>query len=329
MDLSTGAMELEGATASENPSFLALSPDDRFLYAVNEADPAEVTAFSIDAKTGDLTLLNKVPAGGSAPCHVVVDGSGKHVLIATYGGGNVSSFPIGEDGSLGTATAFVQHKRTPADESGPNAHSINLSADNRFAFVVDLGLNKVFIYHFDAAKGTLVPHEQPSVSLKPGAGPRHFAFHPDGQYAYVINEKDSTMTAFAYNAEHGTLREIQTQTTLPAGVEQSWTAEVQVEPSGRFVYGSNRGHASIPVDSIAVFAVAPDKGTLTLVEHEPTQGKFPRGFGIDPTGQFLVVGNEQSDTIVVLRINQKTGGLEPTGHVLSVPKPVCVKFLEL
>jgi len=323
LDLRTGAMELEGATASESPSFLALHPDGGFLYAVNESS-AEVSAFSIDPTTGDLTFLNKLPAGGSLPCHIVVDASGKNVLIATYGGGNISAFPIQKDGSLGEATAFVQHERSPTDERGPNAHSINLSADNRFAFVADLGLNKVFVYRFDAAKGTLVPHEEPSAPLKPGAGPRHFAFHPDGRYAYVINELDSTMTTFAYDPERGTLREVQTTTTLPAGVEKSWTAEVQVEPSGRFVYGSNRGH-----DSIAVFAMDPENGTLTLVEHEPTQGKFPRGFGIDPTGNFLLVGNQESNVIVIFRINQKTGELDATGQVLSVPKPVCVKFLAL
>jgi len=323
LDLRTGAMKPEGATASESPSFLALHPDGRFLYAVNEGS-AEVSAFSIDPETGDLTFLNKLPAGGAAPCHVMVDRSGKNVLIATFGGGNISSFPIQKDGRLGEATAFVQHERSPSDERGPNAHSINLSADNRFAFVADLGLDKVFVYRFDADKGTLVPHDEPSAPLKAGAGPRHFAFHPDGHYAYVINELDSTMTVFAYDPERGTLREIQTTTTVPAGGDKSYTAEVQVEPSGRFVYGSNRGH-----DSIAVFSVAKEKGTLTLVEHEPTQGKFPRGFGIDPTGQFLLVGNQQSDTIVIFRIDQKTGELEATGQVLSVPKPVCVKFLAL
>lgn len=332
LDLATGGLILEGvAGETKNPSFLALHPNRRFLYAVGEISDfagkrsGAVSAFGIEPGSGRLQLLNQQSSGGTGPCHLVVDRSGHSVLVANYGGGSVSVLPIRDDGSLGPATAFVQHQGSSVDprrQQGPHAHSINLDPGNRFAFVADLGLDKIMVYRFDAAAGTLAPNDPAWASVAPGSGPRHFAFHPNGQFAYVINEMKSTLTAFRYDASRGVLDEVQTVSSLPAGpVEGNSTAEVQVHPSGKFVYGSNRGH-----DSIAVFAVDATTGQLTLVEHESTQGKMPRNFGIDPTGQFLLACNQGSDTIVGFRIDQQTGALTPTGQKLDVSSPVCVKF---
>jgi 6-phosphogluconolactonase len=333
LDLATGGLKLEGVAAeTKNPSFLAVHPNRRFLYAVGEiADFAgkrtgAVSAFRIVPPTGRLELLNQQSSGGAGPCHVTVDPTGRNVLVANYSGGSVSVLPIREDGTLGAATAFVQHEGSSADprrQQGPHAHSINLDAANRFAFAADLGLDKILIYRFDPAAGTLAANDPAWATVAPGSGPRHFAFHPGGKFAYVINEMKSTLTAFRYEAARGALDELQTLSTLPAGpVEGNTTAEVQVHPSGKFVYGSNRGH-----DSIAVFAVDAASGQLKPVEHESTQGKTPRNFGIDPTGQFLLACNQGSNSIVGFRIDQQTGELTPTGQKLDVPSPVCVKFM--
>jgi 6-phosphogluconolactonase len=239
----------------------------------------------------------------------------------------VAAFPVRDDGKLGEASSFVQHKGSSVDkerQEGPHAHSVNLSPDNRFAFAADLGLDQVLVYRLDAARGILTPNEPPFGRVKPGAGPRHFSFHPNGRFAYVINEMHNTVTAFAYDAARGVLTEIQTVATLPADFRgESWTAEVVVHPSGKFLYGSNRGH-----DSIAVFAVDPAKGTLTPIERTPVKGKGPRNFAVDPTGAWLVAANHQSDNIVVFRIDKKTGRLTPTGQEFKVSSPVCVRFVK-
>jgi 6-phosphogluconolactonase len=317
-----------------HPSFLAVHPNHRFLYAVNEMSDFKgmksgaVSAFAMDAKTGNLTFLNQKPSHGGGPCHLVVDKQGKNVLVANYGGGSVASLPIQSDGRLGEATSTIQHEGksvNPQRQTSPHAHSINLDVANRFAAAADLGLDKVLVYRFDAAKGTLAPNDPPAASVAPGAGPRHFAFHPNGKYAYVINEINLTVTAFSYDAPKGVLKEIHTVPTLPEGtLPTGSTAEVQVHPSGKFLYGSNRGH-----DSIAIFAIDEKTGRLTVVGHQSTQGKTPRNFGIDPTGQYLLAANQQSDTIVVFRIDPQTGTLTPTGKVLDVPTPVCVKFVPM
>jgi 6-phosphogluconolactonase len=227
---------------------------------------------------------------------------------------------------LGEATAFIQHEGSSVDprrQAGPHAHSINVAPDNRFAFVADLGLDRVMIYRFDPQRGTLEANNPPWASLAPGAGPRHFAFHPSGRSAYVINEMKSTVTAFAYDANRGSLDEIQTVTTLPESfIGNNTTAEVQVHPSGRFLYGSNRGH-----DSIAVYAIDAETGRLTFVEHESTGGSTPRNFGLDPDGRYLLAANQASDSVVVFRIDAATGALTPTGHSIEVPSPVCVRIV--
>ncbi|NLF72141.1 MAG: lactonase family protein [Candidatus Anammoximicrobium sp.] len=335
LDLADGGLRLDGVAAeTKNPSFLALHPNRRFLYAVGEISDfagkrtGAVNAFRIEPATGRLEPLNQQSSGGPGPCHVAVDHSGRNVLVANYGGGSAAVLPIRKNGTLGSATAFVQHQGAsvnPRRQQGPHAHSINLDPANRFAFVADLGLDKVLIYRFDAAAGKLTPNDPPWASVVPGAGPRHFAFHPTGKFAYVINELGSSLTAFRYDAARGALEEVQTVSSLPAGpVEGNSTAEVQVHPSGKFLYGSNRGH-----DSIAVFAADAVTGQLKLVEHESTQGKTPRNFGVDPTGRFLLACNQASDTIVGFRIDQETGALTPTGQKLDVPSPVCVKFIAL
>jgi 6-phosphogluconolactonase len=335
LDPSSGALTLASVAAGvENPSFLAVDPRGRCLYAVNEVGTfagqagGAVSAFSIAPRTGALTLLNQQPSHGAAPCYLSVDRTGQFVLVANYMGGNASVLPIEEGGRLGEATDVVQHRGSgvhPRRQEGPHAHSITLDPANRYAFVADLGLDKIMVYRFDLDHGKLRPHDRPWVQVQAGAGPRHFAFHPSGRYAYLINELDSTLTAFAYDATRGMLQELQTLSALPAGYEgTSYCADVHVSPSGQFLYGSNRGH-----DSIVVLRIDRGTGQLTYAGHEPTGGKNPRNFAIDPSGTFLFAANQDSDTIVAFRIDQRTGQLTPTGQVTRVSMPVCVKMLAL
>jgi 6-phosphogluconolactonase len=321
------------AAETVHPSFLAVHPTGKFLYAVNEIDDfrgqktGSVSAFAIDPRGGKLAPLNVVPARGTISCHLVVDRSGRTLLVANYGSGSVAAFRLGADGRLvEPASGFVQHQGSSVDrtrQQGPHAHSIDLSADQRFAVTADLGLDRVLVYRFDPARGALEPNDPLSVAVAPGSGPRHFAFHPAGRYAYAINELKSTVTAFAWDAARGALREIQTVSALPAGFRgTSHTAEIEVHPSGRFLYGSNRGH-----DSIAVLAVDPATGKLNPVERVPTGGKTPRNFCIDPTGTFLLAANQDSDSIVLFRIDPATGRLTPTGERVSVGMPVCIRFV--
>jgi 6-phosphogluconolactonase len=335
LDLSSGALTApELAVETTSPSFLALHPSRRYLYAANEVRSFEgqetgaVSAFAIDAATGRLTTLNQQSSGGSGPAHLVVDRSGQNVLVANYGGGSVAVLPVGTDGRLRPPSAVVQHTGSsvnPKRQSKPYAHSINVDPGNRFAYAADLGIDKVMIYRFDPAAGTLVANDPASASVAPGSGPRHFAFDPTGSHAYVINEMLMTITAFSHDAARGALAEVQTISTLPPGqdVAQGFsTAEVQVHPSGRFVYGSNRGH-----DSVTVFARDASSGRLTFLQNVPTQGAFPRNFGIDPSGRYLLAANQRSNSVVVFRIDQDTGRLTPTGHSVTVGTPVCVTFV--
>lgn len=334
MDAATGAMVPAGVgEGAVNPSFLALHPGGRFLYAACETGnfagrkTGAVAAFAVEPKTGALTLLNQESSEGTSPCHVVVDKSGKNLLVANYSSGTAAVLPIREDGRIGPATSVVKHEGSSVNkrrQEGPHAHSINLDAANRFAFVADLGLDKVMIYRFDAGKGTLAANDPPSASTTPGAGPRHFAFHPRGHFAYTINELNSTVTAFGYDEARGALAEIQSVRTLPEGFQgENSTAEVQVSPDGKFLYGSNRGH-----DSIAAFAIDAETGKLRLIGHEPTQGKSPRNFAIDPTGTYLLAANQDTDNVVVFRIDAQSGKLQATGHSIKVAAPVCVEMMK-
>jgi 6-phosphogluconolactonase len=327
-----GAAELVAEVAS--PSFLAAHPRGGFLYAVNEVSSFEgkkaggVSAFAIDRTTGKLSPLNQQSSVGPGPCHLVTDKAGKNVLIANYGGGSVAVLPVAGDGSLRPASSFIQHTGSSVNkgrQEAPHAHGIYVDPANRFAYVPDLGLDQVLIYGFDARKGTLTAGEPAAASVAPGSGPRHFAFHPKGRFAYVINELVCTVTAFACDPKRGTLTEVQTISTLPAGesVQRGYsTAELYAHPSGKFLYGSNRGH-----DTIVSYAIDPKTGKLTLIEHTSTLGKIPRSFGIDPSGKWLLAGNQNSDTVVVFSIDAKTGRLTATGQTVEVGAPVSFAFV--
>jgi len=334
LDLASGKLSAPSLAGKVvNPSFLAIHPNQHFLFAVDEiagfrgAKSGAVSAFAIDPKTGDLSLLNQEPSGGVDPCHIIVDRQGEHVLLANYGGGNASVLPIQSDGRLGKATAFVQHHGSGPNkqrQEGPHAHSINLDADNRFAFVADLGLDKIFGYQYDPVKGTLAANAPPSVSLPPGSGPRHFTFHPDHRHAYSINELSSTITAFDYDPKLGILTASQIISTLPKDFKgENSTADIHVHPSGKFLYGSNRDQGN----SIAIFTIDAQTGKLTSAGHQSHQIKTPRNFGIDPTGTYLLAASQSSNRIVEFRIDQQTGALTPTGNVAEVPVPVCVQFM--
>ncbi|MFZ0064484.1 MAG: lactonase family protein [Pyrinomonadaceae bacterium] len=329
--LSSGELVQLGVTEAVDPSFLALSPDRRFVYSVNEVDEFEnkksgaLSAFAIDQKTGELKLLNQKPSLGGAPCYVVVDKTGRFVLVANYVGGNVAVLPVRSDGSLGDATDVKQFRGSSIDASrqqGPHAHCIVLDKANRFAYSCDLGTDKIMIFRFDARRGKLIPNGRPSVQLKAGAGPRHLTFHPGAQYAYVINELHATITAFAHDRTSGNLNELQTVPTLPPGFTAANTsADIHISPDGRFLYCSNRGH-----DSITAFKIDQRRGELTFIAHESSGLNTPRNFAIDPTGAFLLVANQKSDNIVVFRRDRNTGRLSATGQIAEVPSPVCLKF---
>jgi 6-phosphogluconolactonase len=332
LDTETGALSTPRLAAeTTSPSFLAIDPTRRFLYAVGEVDSVQgkpgggVVAFAIDPATGGLTRLNAQTSGGAGPCHLTVDRTGRNVLVANYGGGSTEVIRVEPDGRLGAVSAFVQHKGSSVDpgrQQGPHAHSVNLDAGNRFAFVADLGLDKMLIYRFDASRGTIAPNDPPAAALAPGAGPRHFAFHPGGKFAYTINELNSTVTAWSYDPDRGALTEIQSISTLPAGFHgTNYPAEVQVHPSGKFLYGSNRGH-----DSIAAYTIDPATGKLTFVGTQGERVKNPRNFAIDPTGAFVLVASQDTGTVAAFRVNPDTGALTPTGHSVQVPKAVCLKF---
>jgi 6-phosphogluconolactonase len=322
------------AAQTINPSFLAVHPNHRFLYAVNEIGNYQgrksgaVSAFAIDHASGKLTLLNQVASGGADPCYITVDNTGKYVLVANYTGGSIAAFPILADGRLGAASAFIQHTghgTNPQRQEGPHAHSIDLSPDHRFAIVDDLGLDETLVYKFDSDKGSLTLNDPAFAKAAPGAGPRHFALHPNGKFGYVINEMGSTVSAFSFDAANGILTPLQTISILPKDFTgHNDAAEIQIHPSGKFLYASNRGH-----DSIAVFAIDSNKGTLTLVEYVPTKGQSPRHFAIDPTGTFVFAENEKSDNIVLFRIDARTGRLKATGKVLEIAQPVCMKFVPI
>jgi len=331
-DAASGETEPLGLVAeAQNPTFLAIDPSNRYLYAALEINNFQgkragaVAGFAIDAATGKLTAINEVSSGGPGPCFVGVDKTAKNVLAANYGGGSIAVCPIGPDGKLSEATAFIQHTGSsvnPRRQREPHAHSINLSPDGRFAIVADLGLDKLLVYRFDAAKGTLAPNDPPFATLKPGSGPRHFVFHPNGKFAYALTELLNTVVAFSWDAAKGVFTELQTLPSLPADFSgNSSAAEIQVDAAGKFLYASNRGH-----DSIAVFAVEKN-GTLKSVEHVPTQGKNPRNFRMDPTGAYLFAANQDTDNIVLFRVDGKTGRLTPAGKQLEVGRPVCVKFV--
>lgn len=317
-----------------NPAFLDIDPQNRFLYAANEIGDFDGTnggglsAFAINPATGSLRLLNQQPTNGAYPCHVNIDKTGKYVYAANYGGGSITVFPIQKDGSVGPASDLVKHEGSSVNKSrqeAPHAHSLMIDAANQVAYAADLGIDKVMMYRLDLENGTLKPNSQPYLEVAAGAGPRHSDFHPNGKYFYVINELNNTISVFAANEKSAELGEIQTITTLPSDFEGgNSTADIHVHPSGKFLYGSNRGH-----NSIAVFSIDETSGKLSPVEHESTQGDTPRNFTIDPSGKFLLAANQDTDTVVSFWIHQETGELISTGHMAEIPTPVCLKIISL
>ena len=330
-----GALEIASLgieAETPNPSFLAADTSGHYLYAVNElskykeAESGAVTAYAIDRATGKLTYLNETASRGADPCYISFDKTGHYVLVANYTGGSIAVFPVLSDGRVGAASAFVQHTgkgARPDRQEGPHAHWIGTTADNHFAVAADLGLDEVLIYKFDSATGSLVPNEPAFAKLAPGTGPRHIAFAPNNKFAYVVDELNSTITAFTYDAEHGVLSQIQTVSTLPPGFSgANDTAEIHVHPNGKFLFASNRGH-----NSIAVFAIDQQSGRLRPLGQYSTQGKTPRNFEIDPSGHFLLAANEDSNNIAIFRIDSATGQLTATGQTLNVPAPVSMRFV--
>ncbi len=330
-DAATGkATKPELVAESANPSFLAIHPAGKYLYAVNEVDKfrgeatGSVSAFAIDRKSGKLTALNQESSAGLGPCHLAVDAAGKMVFVASYGGGTFASLKIKADGGLEAPSfTFPPMDGASGELKAPKAHCTAFDPANRFAVGVSLGVDRIWSFKLDA--GGKLALNTTHGSVKKGAGPRHFAFRPDGRFAYVINETNCTLTAFSYDGSTGGLSEIQTISTLPVPFQEGWsTAELEMHPSGKFIYGSNRGH-----DSIVACAIDGPSGKLTVVEQESTRGKTPRSFGIDPTGSYLLAGNQGSDTIVIFRIDAQSGKLDATGEVIEAPAPVCVKFLAI
>jgi 6-phosphogluconolactonase len=332
-DDGTGALTPIGLVAeTPSPSFLTASADGRFVFAVNEissfgGEPSgSVTSFAVDPATSKLTAINTQSTRGAGPCHLMLDRTGRFLAVANYGGGNFAILPVDSAGRLGEVSAVLTNSGSGPNQQrqqGPHAHMVLFDPDNRFLYGADLGLDRVFVYRFDQGTGKATPNSSPFASVAAGAGPRHLAWHPNGRFAYVINELASTITMFAWNRQAGTLTGGSTVSTLPQGFSgTSSTAEIAVHPNGKFLYGSNRGH-----DSIAVFSIGAS-GELHFVEAQPTRGRTPRNFTIDPTGQWLIAANQDSNTIAVFRIDTTTGALRPVGDLSAVGAPVSLLFMK-
>jgi 6-phosphogluconolactonase len=328
----TDSMALAAETA--NPSFLAVDPDHKYLYAANEIDNFQggragaVSAYSIDRDNGKLTLLQQVSSFGADPAHLALDRTGRYLLVANYSSGNIAVFPIEKDGRLGQRTAFVQHIGSSVNrdrQSGPHAHEIQATVDNKFVLVADLGLDELLVYRFDAKTGALSPANPPFVKVAPGSGPRHFALAPNGKFVYLVNEMSSTVTVYSFDGSSGRMNELQTISTLPQGLKgENTTAEITTDMAGKFLYASNRGD-----DSIAIFAIDSGTGKLSLVDRVKTGGKEPRHFTLDPTGKWLFAENQNSNDVRVFRVDQKSGRLTPTSQTTRVNSPVCVVFVPI
>ncbi|MGO9641750.1 MAG: lactonase family protein [Candidatus Acidiferrales bacterium] len=332
-DTRTGALtKPEFLLQAAAPAFFVIDPDGKHLYTANSLETYNgqptglVSAYKVDPVTARLTLLNQQPSGGADPSYVSLDKTGRYLFVANYNGATIAAFALNPDGSIGNRTAFIQHTGkgvNPTRQTQAHPHSIRVDPTNHFAFVPDLGLDKIFVYRFDARDGSLTPNDPPFASVAPGSGPRHLDFDPAGRFAYVLNEMASKVTVFAWDSTHGVLTEVQTISSLPAGFTgTSAAAEIRVHPTGRFLYCTNRGD-----NSIAVFAVDAASGRLSLIEHVSTQGKMPRNFEFDPTGHWLLVSNHDSDNALVFKIHLATGKLTPQGTPVSLPLPFCERFL--
>lgn len=315
-----------------NPSYLTVSPDEKYVYAVNEnhnkeQNGGEVTSFSFDKKTGILTQLNKQPSAGNDPCYVSINKSGKFILVSNYSSGTASVLPVKKDGSLGPPVSVIKHEGSGVNserQEGPHVHSTVLSKDNNYVFVSDLGIDKIMIYSFDNKKGKLTPAPTPYVEVEPGAGPRHFEFHPNNKFAYLMEEMSGGISVFAYKGK-GQLDLIQNISALPPDyIGTVGSADIHVSPDGKFLYASNRGESN----TIAIFSINQQTGELTLVGHQSTLGKTPRNFNFDPSGNFLLVANQNSDNIIIFKKDKTTGLLTDTGKKIDVGNPVCIKWIQ-
>jgi len=331
IDAQSGQVHLDAIKEGVvNPSYIAFGHDGNHVYAVNELKTyngqasGTISAFGSGQKALDLKFLNLQPTMGTDPCHLALDHSGKFVAVANFRSGSVAVFPVLDDGSLGERTAFVQHDGSSIDpkrQARPHAHSVIFDPTNRYLLVPDLGIDKIVVYEFDSETGTIAYSQEKSISVTAGSGPRYLEYHPSGTFAYLINELNSTVTAFRVNKERAVLSEIQNIRTLPAGFEgESTCADLHITPSGQYLYASNRGH-----DSLAIFAIDQNSGKLELIGFESTKGETPRNFAIEPNGEFLLVGNQDTDNIVIFRI-EHDGTLKDTGIQIEVPTPVCIKI---
>lgn len=329
LDLDTGRLSLSHRTTdAQNPFFLAISPNSKFLYSIHAPGQfggksnEQVAAYQIVGDTGQLKLLNRQSSLGTASCYLDVDATGNTVVVANYSTGSVAAFPIGEDGSLGEASTFVQHRGSSVDKArqeGPHAHCSVISPDNQFVYAADLGLDQILCYRLDAKAGKLTPNQQPFVRTPPGAGPRHLTFAPNGQHVYVINELHNSVTMFDYNSKSGMLIERQTVPTLPTDFQgTSYCADLKITPNGRFLYGTNRGH-----DSIAVYQIAED-GQLTLNAIQPSLGKGPQNLAITAGGDLLLCANMPGKNVAVFRIDPQSGRLASVGPPTNLPSPSCI-----
>ncbi|WP_426061506.1 lactonase family protein [Hymenobacter sp. B1770] len=328
----TGALtRVSAQRGGASPTYLALSKGQRFLYAVNETQTfrgeksGSVSSYAVDRRTGNLTLLNEQPSMGALPCFISLDRGSKSALVANYAGGNVAVLPLLADGTLAPPASTSQHegKGPHKNQDGPHAHCIIADPANAYALAVDLGTDQVYRYRLNARTGQLTQMAEPAFVARPGAGPRHLTFHPNGKRAYLINELNSTVTALEYEAAAGQFRELQTVSALPAGYEGANScADVHISPNGRFLYASNRGH-----NSIAVFTIDEATGALAIIQHVETQGKTPRNFTLDPSGSLLLVANQNSNNVVTFRVDQATGRLAPTGQTAEVPSPMFLQVV--
>jgi 6-phosphogluconolactonase len=328
-DEKTGKLRPIGMVAkTSNPTFLRVHPDQRYLYAVNEDTAGKISAFLIDPRTGKLNQVNQVSAKGDGPCHLALDREGRWLAVANYASGSIAVFPLRKDGGLGEASAFVQHRGSsvnPQRQAGPHAHAVVFSPDNRFLLAADLGLDKILAYRFDAVNGTLTPADPPFTATAPGAGPRHLIFHPNGKVVYAINEMASTVTVYQYDATNAVLTELQAVPTPPPGYAGANTAaEIAINSRATMVYASDRG-----ADALALLLIDPEHFTLSPLEYTPLLGRTPRHFALDPTGAFLIVANQDSDSLSVFKVHPRTGQIQPVGrNVTGVSQPTCVVFAE-
>ncbi|MEI7026229.1 lactonase family protein [Paenibacillus sp. y28] len=322
---------LDQARGLQNPTFVAVNRQGLKLYALTEGLNADnercgaAAAYHIDPATGKLSLLNQEHTVPAPTCHIVLDQTNRYVMVSSYHGGMIGLSPLEEDGRLGAASDIQRHNGASVlpVQDRPRAHSVFVDRANRYAGACDLGLDRIIMYQLDLANRRFIPHGE--VQVTPGSGPRHFAFHPSYRYGYVINELNSTVTAFSYDEEQGVLREIQTISTLPDDYQgENACADIHVSPDGKFLYGSNRGH-----DSMVVYAIDQSSGQLAVVEYASTLGGHPRNFAVSPDGRFVLVANRDGNNVVSFARDAETGKLTPTGDVLSISKPVCVKFAVL